>query len=131
MIIDTSALLAVVLAEPDAAEFARAIAAAGSRRMPTVTWFEAAMRVDAKGDVYAVNRFDDFLKELRIETVPFTFEHAREARRGRVLYGKPHHPAKLNFGDCLVYGVAKHEREPLLFKGDDFSQTDIEPALKR
>ncbi len=88
------------------------------------------MRVDAKGDVYAVNRFDDFLKEFRIETVAFTFDHAREARRARLLYGKPHHPAKLNFGDCLVYGVAKHERQPLLFKGDDFSQTDIEPALK-
>ena len=130
MIIDSSALLAVVLAESDAARFARAIATSDTRRMPSVTWFEAATRIDAMGDAYAVSRFDDFLKEFRIETVPFTSDHAREARRARVLYGKPHHPAQLNFGDCLVYGVAKHEREPLLFKGNDFSHTDIEPALK-
>jgi ribonuclease VapC len=130
MIIDASALLAVVLAEPDAAQYARAIAASETRRIPSVTLFAAAMRVDARGDAFAISRFDDFLKEFRIETVPFTPDHAREARRARLLYGKPHHPARLNFGDCLVYGVAKHEREPLLFKGDDFSQTDIEPVLK-
>jgi ribonuclease VapC len=130
VIIDSSALLAVVLAEPDAVRYARAIATSDTRRIPSVTWFEAAMRVDAKGDAFAVSRFDDFLKDFRIAVVPFTSDHAREARRARMLYGKPHHPARLNFGDCLVYGVAKHEREPLLFKGDDFSQTDIEPALK-
>jgi ribonuclease VapC len=115
---------------PDAAQFARAIATSEMRRMPSITWFEAAMRRDAGGDAYAVSRFDDFLKEFRIETVPFTSDHAREARRARLLFGKPHHPAQLNFCDCLVYGVAKHGREPLLFKGSDFSQTDIESALK-
>jgi ribonuclease VapC len=130
MIIDSSALLAVVLAEPDAAQYARAIAVSGTRRIPSAIWFEASMRIDAMGDAFAVTRFDDFLKDFRIEVVPFTFDHAREARRARMLYGKPHHPARLNFGDCLAYGVAKHEREPLLFKGNDFSQTDIEPALK-
>ena len=67
---------------------------------------------------------------LASEFIPFTAEHARHARVGRRLYGRNNHPARLNFGDCLVYGVAKAEREPLLFKGDDFSQTDIEPALK-
>ena len=114
----------------DAAHEARAIATSETRRMPSVTWFEAAMRVDAGGDAYAVRRVDDFPKEFRIETVPFTADHAREARRARLLYGEPHHPAQRNFGDCPVYGVAKCEGEPLLFKGNDFSQTDIEPALK-
>ena len=97
--------------------------------MPALTWFEATMRVDTLGDAYAVGRFDDFIRDFRIELLPFTPDHAREARRARLLFGRPH-PAQLNFGDCMVYGVAKHEREPLLFKGHDFSQTDIEPALK-
>jgi ribonuclease VapC len=130
VIIDSSALLAVVLAESDADQYARAIATSATRRLPSVTWFEASMRIDAKGDAFAISRFDDFIKDFRIELIPFTPSHAREARRARLLYGKPHHPARLNFGDCLVYGVAKHEGESLLFKGDDFSRTDIEPALK-
>ena len=130
MIIDASALLAIVLAEPDAARYAEAIALAGARHMPSVTWFEAAMQVDASGDEFAVNRFDDFIREFSIGIIPFTAEHARHARVGRRLYGRNRHPARLNFGDCLVYGVAKAEREPLLFKGKDFAQTDVEPALK-
>jgi ribonuclease VapC len=130
VIIDSSALLAVVLAEPDAVQYARAIAKSATRRLPSVTWFEASLRVDANGDNFAVNRFNDFVKDFRIEIVSFTAVHANEARRARLLYGKPHHPAQLNFGDCMVYGVAKHEGEKLLFKGTDFSKTDIEPALK-
>jgi ribonuclease VapC len=130
VIIDASALLAVVLAEPDAPRYATAIANASERRMPAAAWFEAAMQVDASGDEFAVNRFDDFIRDFRIRIVPFTAEHARHARVGRRLYGRNRHPARLNFGDCMVYGVAKAEREPLLFKGNDFSQTDIEPALK-
>ena len=130
MIIDASALLAVVLAEADAARYATAIASAAEPRIPSVTWLEAAMQVDANGDDIAINRFDDFVRDFGIQVIPFTAEHARHARVGRRLYGRNKHPARLNFGDCLVYGVAKAEREPLLFKGNDFSQTDIEPALK-
>ena len=88
------------------------------------------MQVDGSGDEFAVNRFDDFIREFSIRIIPFTAEHARHARVGRRLYGRSRHPARLNFGDCMVYGVAKAEREPLLFKGNDFAQTDIEPALK-
>ena len=87
------------------------------------------MQVDAGGDEAATGRFDDFVRDFHLEIIPFTPEHARYARIGRRLYGRNRHPARLNFGDCLVYGVAKVEREPLLFKGNDFSQTDIEPAL--
>jgi len=130
VIIDASALLAVVLHEPDAERYARAIAATTARRMPAVTWFEASMRIDMQGDAYAASRFDDFIREFRLELVPFTADHAREARRARTLFGRPHHPAALNYGDCMVYGVARHERQPLLFKGNDFAHTDIEPALK-
>ena len=130
MIIDSSALLAIVLAEPDASRYALAIALSDRRRVPAVTWFEASMRIETSGDAIAVSRFDDFAREFELAIIPFTADHAREARRARRLFGKPHHPAQLNFGDCLVYGVARHEREPLLFKGADFARTDIEPALK-
>ena len=67
--------------------------------------------------------------DFRLEIIPFTTDHAREARLARQRFWKPH-PARLNFGDCMVYGVARHEAEPLLFKGEDFAQTDIEPALR-
>lgn len=130
MIIDASALLAIILAEPDAPVYARAIAAESKRRIPAVTWFEASMRIEAKGDPIAVSRFDAFAPEFGIDIIPFTARHAEFARVGRRLYGRPTHQAGLNFGDCLVYGVAKAEQEPLLFKGNDFAQTDVEPALK-
>ncbi len=130
MIVDASALLAVVFDEPDGRRFAELIAGAPRARMPTATWFEAVLAVDTLGDEFASRRFDDVVRSLRIELIPFTAEHAEHAREARRTYGKRQHPARLNFGDCMVYGVAKAEREPLLFKGNDFSQTDIEPALK-
>jgi len=127
--IDASALLAVTLAEPDGMRFALAIAAAERPRVPSATWFEATMRVDVMGDATVASRFDALIQEGDIEIIPVIFDHVREARRARRLYGTPH-KAQLNFGDCLVYGVARHEREPLLFEGNDFSQTDIETASK-
>jgi len=130
LIVDASALLAIVLDEPDAVLYARAIAADHQPRMPSVTWLEAAMRIEFAGDVVAISRFDEIPRDFGIEIIPFMPRHAEVARLGRRLYGRPHHPAGLNFGDCLVYGVAKSEREPLLFKGNDFAQTDVEPALK-
>ena len=131
MIIDASALLAIVLNEPDGDVFARSIARAARRRMPAVSWFEASLAVDARGDAIAGSRFDDVVRKLDIEIVPFTAQHAERARQARRLYGRgTGHKAQLNFGDCMAYGAAKAEGEPLLFKGDDFPHTDIEPALK-
>jgi ribonuclease VapC len=130
VIIDASALLAIALGEPDAAVFARAIASDPHPRIPSVTWFEASMRVEWAGDAVAISRFDDVPRVFGVDIIPFTARHAEFARQGRRLYGRSIHPAGLNFGDCLVYGVAKAEHEPLLFKGTDFAQTDIEPALK-
>ena len=130
MIVDASALLAIVLDEPDGRRFAEVIAGSPHARMPAATWFEAALAVDTKGDDLASRRFDDAVRSLRIELIAFTPVHAEHAREARRIFGKRRHPAQLNFGDCMVYGVAKAEREPLLFKGDDFSRTDIEPALK-
>jgi ribonuclease VapC len=119
-----------VLDEPDGRRFAEIIAAAPNARMPASSWFEAALAVDTRGDDLASRRFDDAVRSLRIELIAFTPEHAEHAREARRIYGRRQHPARLNFGDCMVYGVAKAEREALLFKGNDFSRTDIEPALK-
>jgi ribonuclease VapC len=130
LIIDASALLAIALGEPDAALYARAIATDPHPRIPSVTWFEASMRVEWAGDAVAVSRFEELPRLFGADIIAFTARHAEFARQGRRLYGRMVHPAGLNFGDCLVYGVAKAEREPLLFKGRDFAQTDIEPALK-
>jgi ribonuclease VapC len=130
VIVDASALLAVVLDEPDARRFALAIRRSVRARMPAPTWFEAALAIETRGDPIASQRFDEATQRLRIELMSFTSEHARLAREARRIYGRGQHAAKLNFGDCMVYGVAKGEGETLLFKGNDFAQTDIETALK-
>jgi ribonuclease VapC len=126
VIVDASALLAVVFDEPDGRRFAEIIAGAPRARMPAATWFEAALAVDTRGDDVASRRFGDAVRSLGIEMIAFTPEHAEHAREARRTYGRK----LLNFGDCMIYGVAKAEHEPLLFKGNDFAQTDIEPALK-
>jgi ribonuclease VapC len=98
--------------------------------MPAATRFAAALAVDTNGDDLASRRFDEAVRRLRIELIDFTPKHAEQAREARRMYGRKRHPAQLNSGDCMVHGVAKAARAPLLFKGNDFSQTDIEPTLK-
>ena len=129
MIVDASALLAIVLGEPEAESYARAIAADPRPRMASVTWFEASMRVEWAGDAIAVSRFEDVPRTFGIDIIPFTVRHAEVARAGRRLYGRPAHPAGLNFGDCFSYALAKITGAPLLFKGEDFKRTDIPSAL--
>jgi ribonuclease VapC len=130
VIIDASALLAIVLNGADGGRYADAIVDSERRLMPTVTWFEASLVVDTRGDEFARSRFQTIVSGLGITFMPFTSGHAETARVARRTYGRRRHAAQLNFGDCMVYAVAKHEGEPLLFKGNDFSQIDIEPALK-
>ncbi len=77
-----------------------------------------------------MGRFEDFIRDAQVELVPVSQPQASTARRAWSLFGRGIHPAKLNFGDCFAYALAKETREPLLFKGADFAQTDIEPALK-
>jgi ribonuclease VapC len=131
MIIDSSALLAVILNEADEERYLGAMIDAPVLRMSTATWVEAAIVVDRHRDrAMAAVRFDDVTDELRIELVPVTSDMAYRARSAHAHFGRGIHAAGLNYGDCFSYALAKILREPLLFKGNDFSQTDIEPALK-
>lgn len=130
MIIDSSALIAVLRDEPDALGYARAIAAATERRLSAVNFVESAAVIDASRDPIASRRFDDFMREAGISIEPVTENQARIAREAYRDFGKGSgHPARLNLGDCFAYALAKTLREPLLYKGEDFSRTDITSGL--
>ena len=128
MIIDTSAVLAVLLGEPDAEHYEKTIASALPRRMSVVGLLEAAIVLESRGGTAAADELDLFLQTAEIELAGVTAEQAQAARRAWRRFGKGNHPAGLNFGDCFAYALAETSNEPLLFKGEDFSRTDIEAA---
>ena len=125
MVIDSSALVAILFGEPEAGEFVDAIAEADPRLMSAANLLEAAIVVDNQIGPEAGRQLDRFVEQARIEIAPVTERHASIARQAYLDYGRGNHPAKLNFGDCFAYALAKATGEPLLFKGDDFEQTDI------
>ena len=130
MILDTSAVIAILRAEPEAPAFAHAIEAAAHNRISAVNYVEAAAVIDASRDPIASRRFDDLIEEAQVVIEPVTEAQARIARQAYNDFGKGSgHPAKLNFGDCFAYALAKAKREPLLCKGGDFSRTDITIAV--
>lgn len=129
MIIDTSALVAILRDEPEAKDCALAIERNPTRRVSAANFVETALVIDGSRDPIASRRFDDLVKEARISVEPVTEAQARIAREAYRDFGKGSgHPAKLNFGDCFAYALAKATSESLLFKGDDFIHTDIIPA---
>jgi ribonuclease VapC len=130
VIIDSSAVLAIVLREPDGRRYLRAVLDGDHRRMSVSNWLEATMVVDRRGNAIAVNRLEEFMLNAAIELIPVSVSQASIARLAWRTFGRGIHPARLNYGDCFAYALAKESREPLLFKGNDFAQTDIEPALK-
>jgi ribonuclease VapC len=130
VILDTSALVAVLRREPDARLFRDAIAGAARPAMSAATLVELSLVASSRGGgARGVAEADALLLENRVEIVPFTAEHAALAREGWRRYGKGNHPAALNFGDCFSYALAKARNEPLLFKGGDFAQTDVKAAI--
>jgi ribonuclease VapC len=130
VIVDTSALVAILRAEPEAAACAAAIEAAAERRISAANFLEAAIVIDGARDPIASRRFDDLVREASFVIEPVTEAQARIARDAYRDFGKGSgHPAQLNFGDCFAYALARAAGEPLLFKGTDFSHTDIAPAL--
>lgn len=130
MIVDASAILAIALAEPEAPAMLDALTAAARARIPASTWLEAAMVLDRRGNARASEIFGTIIQKVGIEICPVTPAHAQEARRAWLVFGRDRHRARLNFGDCMVYAVARLDDEELLFKGDDFIHTDITSALK-
>lgn len=131
MIIDTSALIAILRNEPEAEICAKAIASAGTRRVSAVSYVEAGVVIDASKSPVASRRFDDLFREAKLVIEPVTAEQARIAREAYRDFGKgSKHRAGLNFGDCFVYALAKTTGEPLLFKGEDFRHTDLSSAIK-
>ncbi|MGD0966071.1 MAG: type II toxin-antitoxin system VapC family toxin [Candidatus Acidiferrales bacterium] len=131
MIIDASAIIAILRDEPDARSFAQQIANTGSRRVSAVNYVEAAVVIDGSRNPIASRRFDDLFREAQLVVEPVTETQARIAREAYRDFGKGSgHPAGLNFGDCFAYALAKATGEPLLFKGDDFTHTDLAPVLE-
>ncbi len=129
MIIDTSALIAILRDEPEAQFCAMAIESAAQRRVSAANFLEAAVVIDGSRDPVASRRFDDLVKAARLIVEPVTEAQARIAREAYRDFGKGSgHPAQLNFGDCFAYALAKATGEPLLFKGNDFTHTDITPV---
>jgi ribonuclease VapC len=130
MIIDTSALIAILRNEPEALFCAKAIESAANSRISAANFLEAAIVIDGSGDPIASRRFDELIREARLVVEPVTEAQARIAREAYRDFGKGSgHPAKLNFGDCFAYALAKAAGEPLLFKGHDFGHTDIVSVL--
>jgi ribonuclease VapC len=130
VIVDSSALLAILFAEPDAPRFAAALETARSRRVSAATWLETAIRVDQASSALASAAFDDLVREADLVVEPVSEQQVQIARTAYRAYGKgTGHPAGLNFGDCFAYALAKWAGEPLLFKGSDFDRTDVRSAL--
>jgi ribonuclease VapC len=129
LVVDTSALLAVLLLEDDAAKYAEALGSATALRMAAPIWLETAMVATTRSGEAGYRELTRFLDDLRIEVMPVDRTLAEAAFAGWVRYGKGRHPAGLNYGDCYSYALAKQRNEPLLFKGGYFALTDIASAV--
>lgn len=130
MIVDTSAIVAILRDEPDAGSYGDALARAVEPRMSAGTYLETAIVVDLNGDPVLGGRLDDLMSAVEMVVEPVTREQADVARRAYRSFGMGSgHRAALNFGDCFAYALARVRNEPLLYKGDDFSHTDVEGAL--
>jgi len=130
LIVDTSAIVAVLKGEEDAGVFVESLARA--TRMSAGTYLETAIVVDGSRDPVLSRRLDELLSSAQLIVEPFTARHAEIARQAYRDFGKGSgHPAGLNFGDCFAYALARERGEPLLYKGDDFTYTDLEPAQAR
>ncbi len=128
MVIDTSALAAILRNEPERAMFIEAIEATDSRRLSTATFVEISMVIEAKRGAEGLRDLDLFLTTAGIDLVALDGEQAQAARRAFSRFGKGRHRAGLNYGDCFSYALAIVVGEPLLFKGNDFVHTDVEPV---
>ncbi len=129
IVADTSALIAIIRDEPEAIEFTRVIVESDKCLVISVSLMEASMVLAGpKGDETSWQELDDFVRSAGIEVVPQDRDLAGIARQAFLRFGKGRHPARLNMGDCASYALAKARGLPLLFKGNDFTRTDLAPA---
>ena len=128
MVIDTSALVAILSREPESRRFIELIEASESRLVSAATLVEISIVIEARHGAEGLRDLDLLLARAEVETVPVDAEQAAIARRAFSRFGKGRHRAGLNFGDCFSYALASTRGQPLLFKGDDFGQTDLSPA---
>ena len=129
MILDSSPLVAILAGEPDAELYIQAISRAPRCRISAGNFIELSIVVESQFAVEVLRQCDALFRRVGIVIEPVTVEHAHLARQAFHDFGKGRHPAGLNFGDCFAYALARHTGEALLFKGNDFSQTDIVSAL--
>lgn len=128
MVIDTSALTAILRNEPERSRFVEAIKASDARMMSTASLVEASIVIERRHGAEGVRELDQFFTTAGIDLIAVDAEQANIARRGFTRFGKGRHRAGLNYGDCFSYALAIAFGEPLLFKGDDFGHTDVEPV---
>ncbi|WP_419809990.1 type II toxin-antitoxin system VapC family toxin [Sphingomonas sp.] len=127
MIVDTSVLVSLLREEPESTRFVPAMSRSrDGLKMSVVNYVETGIVIDDNDSKLLSERLDSVIDYWNIELVAVSAHHARLAREAYRRFGKGHHPAKLNFGDCFSYALASATGEALLFKGDDFSKTDIE-----
>ena len=129
MVLDTSAILAVLLAEPDSERFETAVAQTASVLVSAGTHLEAAIVVEARLGAAGGRELDKLLRRWSVTVEPVDADQVDIGRRAYRTYGRGHHTAGLNYGDCFSYALAIATGEPLLFKGEDFSRTDVIIAL--
>jgi ribonuclease VapC len=129
MVIDTSALLAILQDEPERRAFNEAIEAAEARVLSAASFVEVSIVLESRFGTEGLRDLDLFIERADIEIATVDAEQARMARRAFSQFGKGRHRAGLNFGDCFAYALAMVLGEPLLFKGNDFPQTDVTPVV--
>jgi ribonuclease VapC len=129
MVVDTSALLAIFLAEPERKHFLDLITQAETRCISAANVLETGIVLEARRGEAAGRELDLFLHQAKFDTISADSDQIEIARIAWRRYGKGRHPAGLNFGDCFAYALAKTLGEPILFKGDDFKHTDLAPVL--
>ena len=131
MIVDTSAVMAILLGEPETEAFSRALADDPKRMISAFSALESAIVIEAKKGEAGGIELDLLLHRAQIEIISLNTDQVELALTAWRKYGKGNHPAGLNIGDCCAYALAKYSGEPLLFKGTDFSQTDIRPVIDK
>ncbi len=128
MILDTSAVVAILYREPEAVAFAQLVHDADVCRISVANWVELSMVIEHQLGPAGMRQAEAFFRRAGVVIEPVTLDHGELARQAFLDFGKGRHPAGLNFGDCFAYALAKALGEPLLFKGDDFRRTDIRAA---